>query len=690
MLNKRGQITLFIIIGMVILAIVGIALYLNFRTAAPASVSEVVPEEAAPVKVYVEGCLNQLAARALVLAGEQGGYVDADKWAINYRPNNPTDGTGVYFTSLVPYWFFLDSDNDCTGSCAFSTRKPNLYKTEGEPSIQGQVELYITENLAECLNGFDSFQQYTVTETAEPQLSSEIGSRNIRYTLKLPLDIEIGDTKSKISNFMTDIDIALPGIYSYSEDLTSAQRNQCFLEHHALEMINVFSGAESERLPPMTDMRFDSKGTTWLVGDTRDHLEQVLQGYTGLLQAYKSLNFHEIKVPDTVPNSGTINRMYSNMIIPLSAPDYNVYLTYLDSWPIYFDIGRSGLIRPNSYVVPFLGLGMQKYEFNYDLSWPVVVEVNDPKALNGQGYSFKFALEGNIRNNQCLETDFNPIEASAINGASMLCNENQKNSGLINFNVIDEEGSPVSAAYLTFTSDDSCPIGATDESGALSERLPVAIGYLDVEHPDYLAATKTFATNLDEDQNVDIILQKSRLVKFMLLKKNLYKQPRWSFNNWELPLLFSEEAMITLDRVGEEYSTAGMYNGSMAVNQEFGELLLYPGEYDVSIIVYSYNPLYIPPSSRKVGSFFNEETIRIPEVRMESWQSGGLEFTEYSGRWKVTGNDLDRVKFIKFFAVGINQPDVSVIEDLDQLGAFETNTKNNRAYLEPEVVINEG
>ncbi|MEA3430222.1 MAG: hypothetical protein U9R08_03035 [Nanoarchaeota archaeon] len=675
-----------------ILATVGIIVYVRYSAVKPSvGISEIVPEEVAPVKVFVEECLQQVATRGLEIAGEQGGYIDPESWGLIYRENDPTSGNAIEFTSLVPYWFHLGADNDCSGTCWFGSEKPPLRIEDGNPSIQSMVEQYVLDNIDQCFRNFNSFPQYEVVVEGEKEITSIIARNNVVYNFKLPLKIDSGSTKAKISQFSSTVQIALPALYDLSSTITDTQAQYCFLEHDVIELISIFSGVEKNKFPPMSEMRMDSTPVIWFTRDVKEKMQELLQSYIPLLQMENSLNFKQLRVPDTVANSDMINRMYSNMIIPLDATGYTVYFDYLSDWDIYFDMGKGNMIKPDGFSVPFLGFGMQKYDFGYDVSFPVIVTVNDPTALGGRGYNFKFALEENIRNNRCLESNFENLDISKVSGTSMLCDNDKRNSGLINISVKDEEGIPVVGAFITFASDDACPLGTTDGSGEYADNFPVAIGTLNIDHPNYLATTKAYSTSLDEDDEQDIVLQKSRNVKLKILKKNYIRQPGWAFNNFELGLDFKEEAILTFTRVPEEgeteYTTISRYSGEMSSKNEFSDVELYPGTYDVSILLFSYRPLRIPESHREEGGFFDSVEFTIPEVNMEQWQSGGLEMKELSGRWTVSANDLDRADHIKFYTIGFYQNDMLAIEDLDHMSKLEQYTQVNRPYLEPRIEI---
>ena len=80
-MNKKAQVSIFIIIGLVLLLSVGSYLYLNQtketkRAEAQRPVIEKAPEEFAPVVNYVTNCLYDTAKTAIKLVGERGGNLD--------------------------------------------------------------------------------------------------------------------------------------------------------------------------------------------------------------------------------------------------------------------------------------------------------------------------------------------------------------------------------------------------------------------------------------------------------------------------------------------------------------------------------------------------------------------------------------------------------------------------------------
>src|SRR3989338_7650771 len=82
--DKKGQLTVFIIVGILLLIALLIFIYIRSierqTTIAPElPPREVVPKAVEPVTSFTESCLSSLAADALKIAEEHGGYIYTDR-----------------------------------------------------------------------------------------------------------------------------------------------------------------------------------------------------------------------------------------------------------------------------------------------------------------------------------------------------------------------------------------------------------------------------------------------------------------------------------------------------------------------------------------------------------------------------------------------------------------------------------
>ena len=110
--SKKGQITVFIIIGILILFAFAGFLYLTKTVITEEFVAEgepvisAVPQEFQAIQAYTENCLNQVGERGLLILGQQGGYIYPDVLG-EFSSTDPTDSDGINLDPLkVPYFHF--------------------------------------------------------------------------------------------------------------------------------------------------------------------------------------------------------------------------------------------------------------------------------------------------------------------------------------------------------------------------------------------------------------------------------------------------------------------------------------------------------------------------------------------------------------------------------------------------------
>ena len=89
MINKRGQITIFIILGIVIVISVGLFLTINKIEFKPVTYDT-------KVKDYVTNCLKQVSDEGIYLIGKQGGVLYDD------QINHPQDHFQYSFQYKIP------------------------------------------------------------------------------------------------------------------------------------------------------------------------------------------------------------------------------------------------------------------------------------------------------------------------------------------------------------------------------------------------------------------------------------------------------------------------------------------------------------------------------------------------------------------------------------------------------------
>lgn len=180
MKNKRGQITIFIIIAIVIIAGVGIF----FAVRGSLGSEEEIPQEVAPIVNFVQECTDMTLEETVYAVAEQGGYS-----GYSYLDGSITD-------SGVRYYFF-------EGKNYFPTKT----------MVENQLEEYFERKFFLCTNSFSDFPDYLIEEGLL-ETSFSIEDDEVRLKARYPLVITRGGETSKVENFESRIYSRLGVVYN--------------------------------------------------------------------------------------------------------------------------------------------------------------------------------------------------------------------------------------------------------------------------------------------------------------------------------------------------------------------------------------------------------------------------------------------------------------------------------------------
>jgi len=697
--KKTAQVNIFIILGIVILLAALVFFLVRQETAEKREPSiigiEKIPLQLQPVAPFVESCIKQVAVEGLNKLGDRGGYIEPWEFGIA-ASRDSSEGNAVQFSGgsglEVPYWFYLKSGNECTGSCEFSIEMPPL-KGQNARSIESQLSKYVDEKLKNCLKDFVDVKKQGIYVAEKGIINTDVMVRDSDILLKVnyPLEIKKEESVTSMEDFNVIIDLNLKNIYNLASEIVNLEQEHRFLEKDVLNLIVGFSAKSEDKLPPMSDAGLEfGSSLYWSKSKVKNNIENMLASYIQLLQVdgtanYEPYEFAGDKLKDALYNIG--------MAIPLN------YTTNLEAsfdyigWPIYFDLNCNGdLCQPESVSVGFIDLpGLQRYNFAYDLSFPVLVTIHDSSALNTKGYSFRFFIEGNIRNNDVMKTDFMPLQQISLDTGSMLCDINKRNSGNITVKVSDAENKPVSSVQIAYTcAEESCFIGKTDEKGIFSGSFPVcAGGIISYLKDGYAGKSEILNTELGKDGSKEALLDKVYDKTFTIKKKKVVKTSSgWQFQQgiYELE---NEQATLSLSKkivAGEApLSAISEYNaGDDAV-----EIKVAPGEYFIDINMLSNDTIIIPARTEKEGSWPLEEEVDYPRVEFNEsnpYNSGGLRLN-----YTFKNEDLANANKIVFYAVNIDLKGVPESErrlgDLEEMNKVEEYSNKYANSLRPDFVM---
>jgi len=187
---KRGQVTIFIIISILIIGAVALFFTLRGTLQEP----DIVSPEIAPIANFVQECLDDSLIEGIYFISLQGGYY--------FVPENSVKITHY----SVPIHF--------------SKNKANIPDIN---SFQRELGFYIEQNFKECIYNFDFFNSNNTKITAGKMDLRVLIDNHVRVNLNYPIVIEIGESKTRLNDFESSLDFDFNHVYNIIEEIKEAQ-----------------------------------------------------------------------------------------------------------------------------------------------------------------------------------------------------------------------------------------------------------------------------------------------------------------------------------------------------------------------------------------------------------------------------------------------------------------------------------
>jgi len=734
--NKKAQLTIFIIIGIVLLFSAALVIYIQqsiteYRP--PVEIAlEQVPTELRPLQKYVTDCVNSVAKEALIKAGVQGGYIDTSGIIVNDQ--DPTSAEGISLSPgsniKIPYWYYMKSSNTCDENCEFDSKQLPLFRGRGD-SLEDQMDEYVEQKLSSCIRDFIPFRaQDFEIEQSTIKAFTTIARTDVFVQLDYPLTVTREGRVEKLSKFVGRIPVNLGKFYDLANELTEKEAKTAFLGFMAFNLIDVYSGIDENKLPPIADTTFGrGQFVSWLHRDVKSDIEELLMIHTPALQATGTLNFqgNYYQGDDQLAEG-----LYSLFILPLNKTHRaNAEFTYLSWWPTYLKVTPSEgeLIKPESasgFHFLLSALGVNQYRFAYDLSYPVLITLSDANAMDGEGFVFQFALESNVRNNAPMKADTRLLSyAGGRPSSTLACNPGNFHSGNITIDVTDPlTNEPLEGALVYFSfGRESCFIGeSVIENGRaiVHSKMPVGIGTLVISKEDYISKTIPFGTKIGVEQELDVELDPFIDIDVSLARIPIVKQCQttpptgnvftvrtkglticyWTSSQTSIPdLEFTQRATITMIRTPENDAQEDFVVGfEMRGDEELIKTIrLVPGNYQIIGNLFDYQRTIIPEDEQCFDDDWydsfglgKQKCEIIPSIEFNVFPKGGVSIDSF----EITADDLKDSKemVIYLFATpdGYTR-DVNGVtnlehEDLEQAGKAEQYSRDYIELIEPEFI----
>lgn len=630
--DKSGQVTIFVIVALVLVASVGgyfLAKNYFFQT---------IPLTMTPVYDYYLSCVEQVSQDGASLIGSQGGWLELPNFESGsvYSPFSSQLG----FNGLaIPYWYYVSG---------------NGIKKEQIPTkaqMQDQLARYIKKNVALKCN-FQNFfgEGYTVSLDNASSVRVAISDDIISVNLNQKINVAKDEASFTSNSHKVEISSRIGKFYNLALDIYKYEQKSLFLENYSLDVMYTYA--------PVSGVIFNCSPAVWDAYSVLEKLKPALEA-----------NLGAIKIKG---DYYTANQKSDNYFIVGKKGEFNlkneqVTFLYSRNWPGRFEVWPTeNNIMKADPVGTQSGLGAMgfcytPYKFVYDMYFPVLVQIYNPEDA---GEIFQFSLSMVIQKNMIRE----PSKSEFVNVSESICTKSNVDITINTYNVNLD---PVEAEVQIKCFTDVCDLGKTviskaNQTASLQTKAPACgNGIVIVNAEGYKEKRYIMSTN--EESVADIVLERD------------YKLPVEIYvdNN-----LVNELAVFSFsDTSNDQLITAGV--ATLPYNKE---ITIGEGEYEFNLMVYGSGSIYIPqtnsvqcstiPQTGLLGALgLTEEKcneITIPAQTLTNIPYAGGKIKQY-----ISASELENGKVIKVYTTSIKKPTT-----MEEVSASMDDIEFKKIYLE--------
>lgn len=454
---KRGQVTVFIILAIVILAAVAIFLiYQNNK-----STTTQIPSGFQPVYNTFLSCIQSNVLTGINILESQGGYI----YLPSFDPGSsymPFSSDLNFLGNPIPYWYYISGNN--------------LGKTQvpSQQDMQNQLAQYINQNIRNC--DFSSFNnQNFAIQMGQPTASVSILSNQVDVNLDMNLNITKGNDSVFVRTHKVNVNSELGNLYQSAETVYNYEQQNLFLENYTIDTMRNYA--------PVDGVELSCAPTVWDANQVVANLSQAIQD-----------NIMSLRTGTKNSNNNDIN--YFTLPIPVQ----NVRFLTSPNWSSSYEINPTqGDLLMTQPIGDQAGLGVlgfcySPYHFVYDIKYPVLIMIQNGAEI------FQFPMAVVIEGNEPR----NPLNGTAVStSTATLCQYKNTN---VTVATVDSNSTPINTNISYECFGQICNIGQTT-SGTLTAPFPQCDnGYIVASANGYSSGRAQFTTT--QSGSVNIVLNK--------------------------------------------------------------------------------------------------------------------------------------------------------------------------------------
>ncbi len=471
-MNKRGQITIFVIVALVIAG--GIIVYFFLRDSLSDTTN--VSQELEPVFSFYRGCIEQETQAAIALAGSQGGYVEVPE----YTPGSeyaPFASQLNFLGFPVPYWYYV------SGNGVIKEEIPS------KSIMEEQIARFIEEGLRVCdLRRF--VQEGYETDVSDPEVSVKIEDEKVIVNVVSDISVSRGIVHERKTSHHIEKKTKLGSFFELAKRIYEKQKNDMLFEQYAVDVLRLYApvdGVEQSCAPKVWN-------TQSVIHDIRNGLES---------------NMQMIRFKGSY--SDVSNKRESYFLINEEV-DESINIMYSSRWPTKIEVYGEGVDDVVMSAEPVgtqegmaaMGFCYVPYHFVYDVQFPVLVQIYNNDEI------FQFPVVVIIDKNVPRQARFSVLEEGLEEPSNVCAFKTEEITvRLYDLELKNVEGN---VSYECFNQ--RCRVGESRD-GVVHGVVPACVnGYVHVRAPGYAEKKQLFSSNkeaiaeivLEPEYDVNIIV----------------------------------------------------------------------------------------------------------------------------------------------------------------------------------------
>ena len=468
-ISKRSQVTVFIVIAILIIAVIGIFFAFRgnlFQTSLPA--------ELEPVYSYYLSCIEAEAFDGTLILGEQAGYIEQPEFspASTYMPfSSQLDFLGIG----VPYWYYISSNG------IVREQIPSKAK------MQSQLNDFLEERILECDFSLLEEQGFEI-DIGEAVVESGIEIGVVDVEVRQDLSISFGEITWTGNKHNVNFNSNLGKFYDLAKKIYENQKETMFLEKYGLDILRLYA--------PVDGSEIGCSPKIWNVDDIRVELINALEANVPAVKLEG--DYYDLKSKD---NEYFVQDIGEEV-------DTNVNFLYLNNWPMKLEVWPSedGILRADPIGLEegmgMLGFCYTPYHFVYDFAYPVMIQLYSGSEM------FQFPVVVLIdKNNPRVALDVEGLP----NVVQELCIHKNTEMSVYTYNT-NLESIDAEISFKCF--DTTCQIGKTESDGGdsvLIDNFPQCVNGYIVASAEGYKTKKYLISTLNPDTAIIVLDKKYKL-----------------------------------------------------------------------------------------------------------------------------------------------------------------------------------